>query len=146
MITYVGGHSSYSHVFSVASGVRQGSIISPSLFNLFVKIIITSLRSIDIGCHIYLGIFMYADDIILLSPSVKSLQKMINCCLSVCNMLRLSINFSKSYCITFGCIKKSTADLATIEISNNVIPWVDSLVPILSWCPDCQWNKIFNFC
>ena len=42
-------------------------------------------------------------------------------------MLRLSINYSKSNCITIDRIKKSTVDLAPIEISNNVIPWVDSL-------------------
>ena len=123
-------NSSFSHVFSVGSGVRQGSIISPKLFNLFVNILITSLRSADIGCHIdgiYLGIFMYADDIILLSPSVKGLQAMINRCLSICKKLRLSINFSKSYCVMFGRIKKSVADPAQIEINNSIIPWVDSI-------------------
>jgi hypothetical protein len=124
-------NSSLSYMFQVKSGVRQGSIISPALFNLFVNVIISSLRSHDIGCHIdgtYLGIFMYADDIILLCPSVKGLQSMIHCCLSVCNDLRLSINFSKSHCIAFGRVKKSVANLTPIEVDGtSCISWVDSI-------------------
>ena len=44
---------------------------------------INSLIQSDLGCHIqgkYVGCLVYADDIILLSASVVSLQKMLDMC------------------------------------------------------------------
>ena len=42
-----------------------------------------TLKDNDIGCHVgskFCGAFAYADDIILLSPSINGLQNMLNCC------------------------------------------------------------------
>lgn len=39
-------------LLSVLSGVKQGAILSPSLFNLYVNCFITNLRKSDLGCHI----------------------------------------------------------------------------------------------
>lgn len=50
---------------TVLSGVRQGGILSPFLFNMYVDCIITALRKSDYGCHLrylYVGCFLYADD------------------------------------------------------------------------------------
>ena len=41
-----------------------------------------SLKNNDIGCHVgshFCGAFGYADDIMLLSPSVSGLQNMLDC-------------------------------------------------------------------
>jgi len=70
-----------SRVFSVGSGVRQGSCSSPAIFNMFMNAFIVNLRQSDIGCHIlnmYYRCLLYADDIVLLSPSVNGLQLMLD--------------------------------------------------------------------
>ena len=36
----------------VLSGVRQGGIVSPIMFNLYVNCFLTSLRKCGLGCHI----------------------------------------------------------------------------------------------
>jgi len=61
------------------SGVRQGSCLSPGIFCVFMNAFIVNLRQSDSGCHIlnmYYGCLLYADDIVLLSPSIKGLQLM----------------------------------------------------------------------
>ena len=55
---------------ALKSGVLQGSILSPSLFNVYVDVIIVALSKAGYDCFvrkIYMGCIVYADDIILLS-------------------------------------------------------------------------------
>ena len=66
--------------FPVGSGVRQGGALSPAIFNVFMNLFIRNLKTLGYGCCInnyYIGCFLYADDIILLSPSVVGLQKIV---------------------------------------------------------------------
>ena len=61
-------------------GDRQGGILSPIFFNIYVDELIGLLRSTNGGWHIayvFIGCIMYADDLILLSPCVAGLQSML---------------------------------------------------------------------
>jgi len=66
--------------------VRQGSVLSPLLFNHNVDDVddlIVQLPSSGLGCYIgnnFLGCVMYADDLLVLSASVGGLQSMLDCC------------------------------------------------------------------
>ena len=89
----------------VPCGVRQGGVISPGLFNVFINVFITHLRSLQVGCHLnglFLGCLFYADDIVLLSPSVSGLQSMLDSCVATADMLSLKFNPLKSHCIALG--------------------------------------------
>jgi len=64
----------------IKSGVRQGGVLSPAIFNMYSRSLVDSLLKSDLGCHVY-GVYIeclvYADDVILLSASVLQLQKML---------------------------------------------------------------------
>ena len=55
--------------FRVKNGVRQGAILSPSLFCVYLDNLLSQLREAGVGCHVgglFLGAFGYADDVTLL--------------------------------------------------------------------------------
>ena len=70
----------YVIFFVLKTGVRQGGVLSPFLFSVFIDDLDKLVNKDNIGCRIgasCTAIFLYADDIILLAPSVQALQLLI---------------------------------------------------------------------
>ena len=77
---YVKWNSSLSDEFSVSNGVKQGGVTSPVLFCMYIDDLLLRLKNSGYGCHIgpnYCGSFGYADDIILVAPSVGAMNNML---------------------------------------------------------------------
>lgn len=105
---YVKWGSEVSSFFLVTNGVRQGGILSPVLFNLYVNELSENLCSKAIGCHfnsVCYNHLMYADDTVLLAPSPKALQTLIDECISFADSHDLIFNKKKT---KFMCIKPVT--------------------------------------
>ena len=65
--------SSKSETFKLSSGVRQGGVLSPLLFSLYVDSVLKSLENSKLGCYIgdvCCNSFMYAVELILLLAPV----------------------------------------------------------------------------
>ena len=62
---------------AVTYGARQGGILSPILFNVYVDELIELLRDSGYSCYVnrtFIGCLMYADDLLVLSPTVGGMQ------------------------------------------------------------------------
>ena len=62
--------------FSVSNGVRQGGVLSPLLYNVYTDDLTVKLSKSKYGCEINnvkMNNLCYADDMILVAPSVIAL-------------------------------------------------------------------------
>jgi len=94
-----------SEFFTLLSGVRQGGVLSPVLFAIFIDDIALKVKLANVGCYvssICSCIILYADDIVLLSPTVTGLQYLLTVCERELEALDMQINVGKSMCIRFG--------------------------------------------
>ena len=76
--------------FSVDCGVRLGIVLSSYLFALYIDSIVDQVRNSCIGCYLKglcMSVLLYADDILLISPSVSSVNKKIAPSVSSVNKL-----------------------------------------------------------
>ena len=95
-----------SETFPSTCGVKQGDVLSPLLFNLFINGIVEKLRTANsdpvvIG-NLSINSLLYADDIILLSSSQEGLQESLNGLQDFCNTWKLDVNIDKSKVIVFN--------------------------------------------
>ena len=61
----------------MTNGVKQGAVLSPILFTMYIDGLFYELKRAGGGCHIngeHAGAFGYADEIVLLSPSLYALK------------------------------------------------------------------------
>ena len=73
--------NSLSDSFMIPVGVRQGGVLSPILFALYINDIVSALYNSKLDCSIngvYLGCTFYADYIILVSTSNFCMQAMLD--------------------------------------------------------------------
>ena len=94
-----------SDYFSISNGViRQGGILYPKLFSVYVDDLSDKLVESKVGCSIdnlCMNYVMYADDICLMAPSPAAFQELINICYDFSVRNDLSFKPSKSYCMAF---------------------------------------------
>jgi len=98
----VSWNSVKSGSFTLANGTRQGGVLSPYLFSRYIRGMIDRIIKCSIGCCIgalSVNILAYADDIVLLSPSWRGLQSLIDTLLLCVETISMTCNDHKTACM-----------------------------------------------
>ena len=111
---------SYSHTAYLNMGCRQGGILSPFLFKLYIDSILNEIGALDEGvkfnfCKV--NILGYADDLVLMSRTIKGLNTMYKILKSSLDSLELKININKTKIMRFS--KENSKDLPSHQILGN---------------------------
>ena len=137
--------STFSKQFNVMNGVKQGGVLSPLLFNIYLDVLLVRLKDKGLGCHVgnlYMGSFAYADDVVLLSPTLWSLKQMLQICTEYSNDYNIIFNAAKTKLIKFG----NKPNKVNIMFQNQLITQVESekhVGNIVGTCKDID-NKIIT--
>ena len=94
-----------SEPFCVSNGVRQGGVLSPVLFSVYINGLLCTLQESGVGCHLgcdFVGGVCYADDIALLAPSPSALRMMLSICEEFALTHGLKFNAAKTQLIRFS--------------------------------------------
>jgi len=101
-VTCVLWNGSQSNWFGVINGVKQGGVLSPVLFCVYLDRLLKVVCSPGAGCFIgavFTGILAYADDIVLLAPTPQVMRRMLVTCEDYAAEFCTLFNASKSKCI-----------------------------------------------
>jgi hypothetical protein len=104
-LAFVSWTAESSPTFAPTRGTKQGSLLSPLLFNAFINDLLSELQNtpagIRIGPDCYNSI-AYADDISLIAALPNDLQSLIDVCTNYADRWRFTYGLKKTKCMTIG--------------------------------------------
>ena len=103
-----------SRPFLINQGVKQGAILSPLLYSIYLNDLLVELQQSNLGARIgevYCGAPAYADDLALVASSPEELQKMLDIVYRYSNKWRYRLNASKSKVMIFGSAKPKSLNV-----------------------------------
>ena len=139
----------FSNVIYMHNGVKQGGVLSATMFCIYMDELLSRLERSGIGCHIgnnYYGNIWYADDLKLLCPSINGLKKMIDICGIFSKKHFVTYNAHKTIAICYG--KTSGNPKRSLHLNGSRIRWETSVKYLgnmhcssMSDCNDVTYKK-----
>ena len=126
---YVRWRNTYSDGFATICGVRQGSVLSPYLFCVYMDDLSSDLNELNIGCILgnqKINHIMCAYDLLLLSPSATGLSTLIKTTELFGAAHDILFNSDKSKIMIFTCKLLDKNTVSDFTISGCHIPLCNS--------------------
>ena len=85
-------------------------MLSPTFYGVYVDNLLCKMKDLRAGCHIgdlCCGLIGYADDLLLLAPTIESLKHMFSVCEAYASEYDIKFNGLKSQLMVFGKINRN---------------------------------------
>ena len=115
-----------SDFFKTSNGVRQGGILSPRFFTMYVDDLSCILSRMNAGCFIddfCMNHFFYADDMCVLAPSATGLQLLLDACAQYGISHDIMYNPLKSHCMVF-LPQRFRLNLPQVSLNDTLLEYV----------------------
>ena len=89
-------HQTYSDLFSVSRGVKQGSVLSPTLYNAVMDSLLSFLESSRLGLTLRAGCSAHADDVRTASIGIDAVKSQGHLIDQLCMANSLKLDASKT--------------------------------------------------
>lgn len=125
---YAAWGSTQSEALRMSNGIRQGSIISPYLFNVYVDELNVLLAKSKLGCHVGgkpLNNFSYADDLAIIAPTARALNGMLVICSEFARENHIEFSASKSVVLVIVPPAVNISNKPNIFLGRNVLSYVE---------------------
>jgi hypothetical protein len=90
--------------FDVRNGVKQGCILSPILFSLFLEDLVQEIKDLGKGVvceRAIVSLLLFADDMVLIAPNPQSLHLMLATVSDWCQRMGIKMNLEKTKIMHF---------------------------------------------
>ncbi|CAF0805401.1 unnamed protein product [Brachionus calyciflorus] len=101
----VSNNDEHSTLFKTTIGVRQGGVISPKLFSIYMDKLMSDIESLEHGVSfgdLKVDIIVYADDILLIIETRNGLREQLNCVTEYGKENEIKFNPNKSVFMVFN--------------------------------------------
>ena len=132
-LAYARWGSAISALFTLSNSTRQGSVISPAIWCVYMEELIARLRRLGLGCTVhgvYMGVTVYADDVVLLAPTRNALNEMLKVTERFAQEFKIVFSTnedpskSKSKCIYMTGKEEMVRYPAPLLLNGRALPWV----------------------
>lgn len=110
--------------FETSNWIRQGGVISPLLFCVYIDMLLIELEKAGTGCHkgrYFYGALCYADDITLCAPSIDGLRCMLRKCETFGDLFSVTYNPTKTVCVQFS--RSRITDRPSVYLNGSQRQW-----------------------
>ena len=129
-ICYVRWRSTVSTGFHMSNGTRQGGSLSPYLFTRYIREMLGAIVDSGIGCSIgsvLINVLAYADDLVLIAPSWKALQLLLDILNVQAAAIDMHCNTDKTVCMMFPPLNRRriiSNSFPLLKIGANYVKYV----------------------
>ena len=124
-----------SETFTIRNGTRQGCVLSPALWCVYLDDLLVELRNLKLGCYVegvWVGACAYADDLLCMAPTRSVLQQMVTICEDYGKKHNMVFSTdpipakSKTKCLLVSGRDRVVSYPAPVQLGGQDLPWVES--------------------